>query len=74
MKIKWAYRFSDGSWHDVYVCIKCGTPKPAHHCADICPTCATYTSLRNVERKLIKWIGIPFTPIGKFQVEKYKFR
>ena len=66
---KFNWRFSDGKWHDVKICNNCGQLFPSWYCAHPCESCGEQTTMGNITRVVLRWVGIPLLPIGKFEIK-----
>jgi len=50
------YRFTDGNFHEVNVCNKCGEPYPTYQCSHACSGCGVRVDASNTTRLTVKWI------------------
>lgn len=72
MKPKFKYRFSNSKWHSVKMCNNCGTLHSVYWCFGICESCGEEEYTSGATKMVVKWVGIPFLPIGKFKIKEVK--
>lgn len=70
MNPKFNYQFADLKWHDVKMCNNCGHIYQSWQCAHPCVNCGEQTTIGNNTRMTVRWVGIPFIPIGKFEIKE----